>query len=226
MAAFLAWVFSVSNRVYQWFGDQYNALYAGAINAWNWAVSQAQTAYSNASSYAYSLFNNLNASLYAVQGWLQSEIVQLQAAIASISSISFTQVIAWVSQQLTPVYALINGILPQAQALITQLRQDLIGFVQGVVSDARTAVTSLFAWVNTFRGYITTLANSLDLRILPNLVKLAGSMYAQLSQFLQDPVTWILDMLSGTLLSAIFWLLAQALGATQSELPNHPPWKE
>lgn len=226
MAAFLSWLYSVAGRVYGWFGDQWALLYAGAYNAWTWAVSQATAAYNNAKAYAYNLFAGFQADLFGLSNWADYQIGLLKAQLANLPKVDPSSLLAWLTAQLAPITATINTLRSDANNLIDAAKQEVRAWVVARINDAINAVNSGLAWLTNIRPDLTALVDTLKGQDLANLITMVRKMYADLQAFLSDPVGWILDMLSQDLLAAIQYLLAWALGATNSELPSQPPWRK
>lgn len=226
MATFLSWLYGVAGRVYAWFGDAFAQLYSGALNAWTWASTQAAAALQNAKSYAFSLYQSFVSDLSGLTNWVSYQLDQLKNSIQSLTSVTYTDVVSWINAQIQSVMPTINAAYSYALGLVNALRNDLTAFARSLINDAINAVLAGFNWITGIRKSITDLVTTLTPSVVTGLVNFFNKQLAQISQFLSDPVTWLMDMLQLDLINAILWLIAIGMGATNSDLPNTPPWRK
>lgn len=226
MANFLSWLYGVASYVYLWFGSAFWSLYAGASNAYTWAVTQAQAALTTAKNYAYGLLQGIQADLKGWQDWTRYQLDQLRLSLTQAAGFTYSQILGFIQTQLGPVLAAIQAARDYAAGLVGAISTSVTALARQLISDAIGAINSGLSWINSIRNYLQTLTSTLNLAVLPNLIQLATTWYASLTGFLSDPVGWVLDVLSADLVAALSWLVAMGLGAVQSDLPHSPPWKK
>ncbi len=225
MPTFLAWLYSVATRVYSFFGDQFYILYAGALNAWSWASTQATLAYNNARAYAYSLYNGIQNSISGLSNWTEYQLGLLWDRVNAVSSVTYNQVIGWITAQLSPVWNAVNLLTSQLSSITSGLWEQLTAWVRDRIADALRNVTAVYGWVNAVRDRLTAIVTALTNNLLTTIVTFFTSTASKVIEFMRDPETWLYDLLEAKILAFLSWVIGWAMGAVDDDLPTVPPWR-
>lgn len=226
MSAFLAWVYAQAAKVYDWFSDNYYTFRQAVTSAWNWAVSQAQAALNAAIDYAYGLaLDAYNAAVSfantvytTARLWFQAAIQYASDVAASIGDL-FQRAIDYASGVFNSV---VNYLMPVIQSVadgIGALFQNALDFAQGLFNQAWGTLAALADSVNGILAFFSR--DTFD-AILATLERLQNGLLL----FLDNPLTFIFDLIWEKFISFLCFVLAHALGTTDQDLPMTPPWKE
>ena len=225
MTAFLAWIYAASAKVYAFFGSAFTSLYNGALNAWTWAVNQAQSALNSATTYAFNAVNAAKATLNNYLDLLNNKVnVIRDSLIDDIIGLS-----DWVVWKLGTLGNL-------ALEFVDALRNELYNFIQAVRDDVNwlreSAINyvidllySNFGWVLDVRDAIMgvlSLMNSENINILFSFL------YTWLNTviaFFQNPLGFLFDVMQPLFLQYVEYMIAMALGTTVYEMPTNPFWR-
>lgn len=226
MQSFLSWVYNQAEKVYDWFGDGYYWLRDAAASALDWAVDEASKALSAAQSYAYNLINNIVDDFWNAIDWLTSKFDDLrQGVIDDISSVT-----DWVTDKMERIgdftidlfWSTIDNIsrmISDVDSTIRLLIDDTINYIFGWVSDT-------YDWILNIRDYLFTLIDTFTSSLLSAIIHFFNHQLMKLTDFIDDPVNFIFDIISEKFISFLCYVIALAIGTTKYELPNRPPWKD
>ena len=226
MSTFLSWVYAQASKVYDWFGSAYYTLRNAATNAWNWAVSQANAALDAARSYAYDLLRSAQGGITSAINWLQSQIANIRQGIYE----DITALSDWVEWKISQVGTFAVNEFWDA---ISDVRSFVDNVINGVINLSHTLTDALrneinyaFGWINNIRSSLLNIIALLTVDKIQVLLSFLGSGLSAIMNFINNPLTFILDVIQPRFISFLCFVIAHALGTTKYDLPNTPTWKD
>ena len=225
MTAFIAWVYAQANKVYQWFGNSFNTLYNGALNAWKWAVEQSKNAYSQAIAYAFNLFKQVGQVAGLTVDWV---LGQIQQAIKGISE-DVLGLFNWVEYKFSQVSAIassvIGGFINNVYAYIESTKQWVITLFDNSIAYAQQFINDALGWLLSIRDKLFQVLTLLTPERIQALLSFLTTWLNAVVLFFQNPLIFILDVIREKFISFVCYVIAWGLGTTKYDLPNEAPWK-
>jgi len=221
----LSFLVSVADKVFQWFGDEYDQLYQGAKNAWQWIQDAA--------------FNTLDQAQRYADNYAKEFISLIQSTFTYVYQIWYDIQLALSNQLnnwLTGLYSLLGSWFQQFETFIGQIWTELEPYVDAAIQGVKdwvnsniislvNGVLSAYDWVLSLKDQILNLINSLANIDWGSILAFIQGMITQIGTFLSDPLGFIFDLIWSEFVTFFCWVMAQALGTTHTVQNNVPPWK-
>lgn len=226
MTAFLSWVYSQAQKIYDWFGSAYYTLKNAAANAWNWAAARAAEALAAARSYAYNLLAQAQASISSSINWLKVYVANIRTGIYEEIR-SLTDWVEWkLSQVGTFAVDVFWSAVDNALSFIQSVRDDLTNLISSSIQWVFDKVSNTYSWLIGLRDKLIGLVSFFTTDRLNSLLGFFTNGLSALTTFIQNPLVFILDVIRDKFISFLCYVLAHALGTTKYDLPNQPTWKD
>lgn len=226
MTAFLSWVYSQATKVYDWFGSAYYSAKNAVVNAWNWAVQEAAKALSAARSYAYDLIRQVQGGINSSINWLQSQISELRSGLIE----DMTALSDWVEWKISQIGDFTADVFWSAiddiRSIVYAIRDRATYLVDSAIATVYDFINNSFAWILSLRDDLTRLLSVFSPNLIQSILSFFGGQLNTVLSFIDNPLDFILDIISPKFISFLCYVLAWALGTTASELPHTPTWKD
>ena len=226
MTEFLAWLWGVANYVYQWFGQNFWSYLNIVSNTWNWIVREAQKAYDNAVRSARYWIDELADDVRGLFDWVSYQFDNFTQGIRD----DFSGLYDWVSYTLNNVLDTIqpalNDFAIEFYDFVNNIPDSIQNWISDRLEDVRNWVMDNFGWLLDAYNQIVDMVSAIPTDILGSIRSFFNDEYPMLVQFIENPVSFIFDLLWEKFISAVCFIIAHELGTTTRDLPTQPPWKE
>ncbi len=226
MISLLSWLWNRAARVYYFFGSLYNRIRSAALNAFNWAVDEANKALERAKAKiafaALVLRVIINQSIAAVRrailDWIDEQIAKVRGWI------SFASIIARIL--INAVKRELRDLIDANLAKLIELKDKIEAKISGIVNAAIFNLIIILLPLILLKDKIKALITTFDGGLLDALIDFFNRMYIFLSNFVERPLGMILGMLQGVILTFLSWVIGYAMGTEKYKLPPWPSWDE
>jgi len=226
MTAFLAWVFSQANKVYDWFGDGYHDLKNTVVNTLAWILYYAGQVLTSAYAYAYNLVNKITGDIQNVYDYVTWRINQAWNGLLE----DIRGVYDWVEYRLSGINGIVQSILSGIWQSITDFVFSLTNGLHLLINNSiqwiYDFIDNNFGWINDIRGAVLDLLSIFSVDTFVMLANFITQWRDAILSFFSDPVGFIFDVIQGKVLTFLDYVLGWALGAVDNDLDPNPTWKD
>lgn len=224
MPEFLSWLWDQALKVYDWFGDSYDALREGAAHAWEWASTLAEQAYQRARSLILQTGDYLQQQIDWTLSYLYYLFSPLLVDVQALKDRVFNAVLTWTQTQIDYLTDLYNRAVTYVNDWVAYYWELTKAWIQARIDEVRRWIDDAYEWVLTIRDQLIALVQTGIATYAQPIYDFFSRLYALVWQFFDDPVKFILDLLWPKIVLYLSFAIAYAMGAAEDTLPPLPPW--
>ncbi len=222
----LAWLVSVRDRVYDFFGSWFWAAREAALNAWSWAYNEAQNALFKARKFVEWVRREVVEWVESWIAYLWGWIDYLDKQISKQRGDIFNDVTAWV---LNKINAAIASAIPNINTLIGIIAdyfRPSFNWLNAQVLDLLRIQKAEKQRADSLFPRIANFLNWLDAGGLANALSFLQSQISNIVPLLDDLPGTVLAHLRDILWEFLQWVLAYEMGAVNETLPPFPDFSK
>lgn len=224
MTAFLTWVYNQAEKVYTWFSDRFWSLYNAALNAWDWAMDWAAWALDAAKDWTWGIIREVYYDLTSLYDWVSYRFNNLANYIIPLVEQAIGSVIGWLNNQIAWLTDRLDSLTDWVSLTVSKVKTDLIAFFNSLMAGFRSDILSAWGWLTAIKTQLLGLIAAFTPDLIPSIVNFIKSYYALTVQFFTNPVKFIYDLVSASVVAFLSYLVAKGLGSVKYELPKPPSW--
>jgi len=220
MFGLLGWLWERAIRLYEWFGSGYDQFVYTVKTIWGDAWDLARAAYCDAVTYILGQITWVYNTLLGMRDGLVTLITSVAAGIRAWAEAKFTEVIdyatGWYRWIIDWAVSAIQEALERAIMFSNQVRSYLLDYVTGWcwwIIEWAAPIVGLFAPLQALLTIFTEVNKA-------RLVDFLERGYQEVFEFFESPLDFLYDKLEMTFVSFLCFVLAQALGTQERELPD------
>jgi len=224
MQALLAWLWEQASKVYLWFSDKFWTWWSYLNNFTYYLTSTLNSAINYASDV---VIRTANTIYNVVSSWITSVYNTVSEWINTVyNTVSswITSVYSTVSGWINTVYQFINASITGAYDFVLWWIDELKGWTQRYVDVVVSGLVSLIAPILNVISFIINLINFFSSDVLTKLEQYVNRVHNIIILFVDDPVGFIVGLLTDVFVSFLCYRIAKALGTVKYDLPPEPTW--
>ena len=226
LTSFINWLFTNITKVIEWFGDRFdiyvdilrniNAYISAVINPIrDYLLGKISDYYNTLVGWVTSNYNNLIKWMNDTVSNIYKSINSLQASITGSVTGTINSVIEFINRVSQYATDLVNSLRVELQAWVNQQVKGLIEYAIQPLQPVLRLVDNIDKIITFFRNDVQDKVRYLLDTVVPFMVS-----------FTSNPVGFIFDILSASLISTACYFIALAIGTTASDMDITPPWKK
>jgi hypothetical protein len=220
----LTWLIEQATKVYYWFGEQFWTLVNKVIqlpaDLASWVGGLINDAETTISGWINDVYTWAGGAFDGVKTWAQG-----------IVDNAYNSIVTWVNGLLTDINGAIDTakywVYDQAVAMVN----GVIGFINQTITNFGTAIQGVQGWVigllkpyqDIYNGLVALL-NFFTPDVLRKIGDLVHTIYTFITDFMSDPMGFILSIVWKRIFDLICYGLGYGLGSVKYTLPPLPDW--
>ena len=220
----LTWLIEQATKVYYWFGEQFWAL-----------VNKVIQLPADLASWVGGLINDAETTISGwindVYTWATTQLNNLGSLVSIAISDLYNTIVGWVNGIVQGISNDIDTaktwVYDQAVAMVN----GVIGFINQTITNFGTAIQGVQGWViglmkpyqDIYNG-VVALINFFTPDVLRKIGDLVHTIYTFITDFMSDPMGFILSIVWKRIFDLICYGLGYGLGSVKYTLPPLPDW--